>query len=185
MWGYVASADKAQLELDENQLGVDELVVKRVLAPGDAWIVVHEDDNGAPGMRVGIARVKRGESTDVKVELEKLTTPKVIVAVHADRGTKNKFDFDMMKKEMSPDRPFFVDEKELAKVATVREFGVEQPRQVKPRSRSRTSWVPPTRSWSTRRLPPPRRGSSCTSRRMADRVSESALRISQQGAAAT
>ena len=30
----------------------------------------------------------------------------------------------MMNKEMSPDRPFFVNEAELAKVVTVRDFGV-------------------------------------------------------------
>jgi len=125
VWGYVASADKAQLELAEDQVGADELVVERVLVPGASWIVVHADDNGKPGMRVGLKRVERGESTDVKVELEDLTTGKVIVAVHADRGTAEKFDFDMMAKEMSPDRPYFVAEKELAKVATVREFGVK------------------------------------------------------------
>jgi len=124
VWGYVATADTAQLELDENQNGVDQLVVKRVLAPSDGWIVVHTDMNGAPGARVGLAPVKKGESVDVKVKLEDLTTPNVIVAVHADRGTKGEYDFDMMNKEMSPDRPFFVDEKELAKVVSVREFGV-------------------------------------------------------------
>jgi uncharacterized protein YceK len=124
VWGYVASADKAQLEVDENQNGATELVVKRVLAPSDGWIVVHADMNGKPGMRVGLTHVKKGESINVKVKLKDLTTPKVIVAVHADRGTANKFDFDMMNKEMSADRPFFVAEKELAKVASVREFGV-------------------------------------------------------------
>lgn len=124
VWGYVASADSAQIELAEDQDGVDELVVDRVLTPGDAWIVVHADDNGKPGMRVGLARVEKGESTDVKVKLEELTTPNVIVAVHADKGKSGEFDFDMMNKEMSPDRPYFVDEKELAKVVKVREFGI-------------------------------------------------------------
>ncbi len=124
VWGYVATADKAQLELDENQNGVDELVVKRVLSPTDGWIVVHADMNGKPGLRVGLAHVKRGESVNVKVKLKDLTTPKVIVAVHADKGTKDKFEFDMMNKEMSIDRPLFVNGKELAKFASVREFGV-------------------------------------------------------------
>jgi len=124
VWGYVATAETAQLEVDENQNGAAELTVKRVLAPSDGWIVVHADMNGQPGMRVGLTHVKKGESVDVKVKLKDLTTPKVIVAVHADRGTANKFDFDMMNKEMSMDRPFFVDSKELAKVASVREFGV-------------------------------------------------------------
>jgi len=124
VWGYVASADKAQLELDENQDGVNELVVDRVLSPGDAWIVVHADDNGKPGMRVGLVHIDKGESTNVKVELEDLTTPKVIVAVHADKGTADEYDFDAMNKEMSPDRPYFVDGSELAKVVMVRDFGI-------------------------------------------------------------
>ena len=124
VWGYVAAPDSAQLEIAADQTGTDELVVDRVLAPGDAWIVVHADDNGKPGMRVGLAHVSKGETTDVKVELEDVTTAKVIVAVHADRGERDEFDFDMMNAKMSPDRPYFVDEKELALVVTVREFGV-------------------------------------------------------------
>jgi len=124
VWGYVASADSAQIDLAENQDGVEELVVDKVVAPGGAWVVVHADDNGKPGMRVGITHVDKGESTNVKVKLKDLTTPKVIVAVHADRGKAKKFDFDMMNKEMSPDRPYFVDGKELAKVVTVRDFGI-------------------------------------------------------------
>ncbi len=120
VWGYVASAKNAQLALAENQPGGSELVVDTVVAPGDAWIVVHADDNGKPGERVGLAHVKRGESSDVKVTLSGVKTDKVIVAVHADHGTAGKFDFDMMNKAMSADRPYFVDEKELAKVVQVR-----------------------------------------------------------------
>jgi hypothetical protein len=125
VWGYVASANKAQLEMADVQNGANELIVKRVLSPSDAWVVVHADMDGQPGKRVGLTHVKRGESLDVKVALKDLTTPKVIVALHADRGTPGTFDFDMMNKEMSADRPFFVNEAELAKVVTVRDYGVK------------------------------------------------------------
>ena len=125
VWGYVAGAKFAQLDLAENQPGVDTLKVKRVVAPRDAWVVVHLDDNGMPGERVGLAHIAKGESLDVEVPLEGVTSEKVIVAVHADYGTPNTFDFDMNKKETSPDRPFFVNKKELAQVVTVREFGVK------------------------------------------------------------
>lgn len=125
VWGYVASGDDAQLEVAENQQDATELVVDKVLAPQDAWIVVHADDNGKPGMRVGLQHVDEGESTNVKVKLDKVGTAKVIVAVHADRATAGEFDFDMMAPTMSADRPYFVDEKELARVVTVREFGVK------------------------------------------------------------
>jgi len=124
VWGYVASPDKAQLDVATEQIGASMLVVKRVVSPTDGWIVVHADMNGEPGKRVGSTFVKRGESVDVKVPLVGLTTPKVIVALHADKGTPGTFDFDMMNKEMSADRPFFVNGKELAKVVTVRDFGV-------------------------------------------------------------
>ena len=131
--------------------------------------------NGKPGMRVGLAPVKRGESLDVKVPLKDLTTPKVIVAVHADKGTAGEFDFDMMNKEMSPDRPFFVDGAELAKVVTVRDFGVHGRRRHGVASRPRTSPErPSSSSSSTVQLRPPTRGSSCTSRRTAAPASASA-----------
>jgi hypothetical protein len=125
VWGYVAAPEKAQIELADKQNGANELVVKRVLSPTDGWVVVHGDMNGKPGVRVGLAPIKRGESLDVKVPLKDLTTPKVIVAVHADKGVAGTFDFDMMNKEMSPDRPFFVNGAELAKVVTVRDYGVK------------------------------------------------------------
>jgi len=120
VWGYVAGANFAQLDVAADQSGAKTLVVKRVLAPTDAWIVVHLDDNGMPGKRVGLTHISKGESTDVKVRLAGVTTQKVIVAVHADKGTPGTFDFDMMKKAESADRPFFVNEKELATIVTVR-----------------------------------------------------------------
>ena len=124
VWGYVAGANFAQLAVVD-QPGAKTLVVKRVLAPTDAWIVVHLDDKGMPGKRVGLVHISKGESTNVKVPLTGVTTEKVIVAVHADKGTPGQFDFDMMKKAESADRPFFVNGKELATGVTVREFGVK------------------------------------------------------------
>ncbi|MDO8848749.1 MAG: hypothetical protein Q7W51_10235 [Coriobacteriia bacterium] len=119
VWGYVAAADDAQLEI-AGSATADALVVDRVLAPGDAWIVVHLDDDGAPGMRVGLQHVSEGESLDVAVALEDVTTETLIVAVHADKGAADEFDFDMDDPAGSPDRPYFVDEKELAVVVDVK-----------------------------------------------------------------
>lgn len=120
VWGYVASAEAAQLEVAPDQPGASTLVVSRVLSPDPAWIVVHADDNGAPGERFGLAHVDAGETRDVSVSIEGVPTDKVFVAIHADKGEPDVFDFDMMNKEMSPDRPYFVDRKELAAVVTVR-----------------------------------------------------------------
>ena len=113
VWGYVAGERFAQLEVSDQEVADDTLVVERVLVPADAWIVVHVDDDGMPGDRVGLKRIRKGASRDVEVPL-KDASEKVIVSVHADRGTPDKFDFDMMNKMQSPDRPFFVNDKELA-----------------------------------------------------------------------
>lgn len=126
VWGYVANAKDASIEI-EDQLGVDTLVVDKVVAPGPAWVVVHTDDDGMPGERVGLARIDEGESTNVEVRLSGVKTQNVIVAVHADKGASKKFEFDAEDKEDSPDRPFFVGGEELAKVVAVREFGVKDP----------------------------------------------------------
>lgn len=124
VWGYVADARRASLSVSD-QIGVDSLVVDKVEAPGSAWVVVHADDNGMPGERVGLAHIDKGVTTDVRVKLKDVKTEKVIIAVHADKGTLNTFDFDMDKAEKSPDRPFFVGGAELAKIVMVREFGVK------------------------------------------------------------
>jgi len=79
VWGYVAAADNAQLEIS-GTASANELVVDRVLSPDDAWLVVHLDDDGKPGMRVGLQHVGGGESLDVAVALEEVTTEKT------DRG---------------------------------------------------------------------------------------------------
>ncbi|MDP2183581.1 MAG: hypothetical protein Q8K99_13575 [Actinomycetota bacterium] len=119
VWGYVASAENAKLELAAGQPGATSLTIDRVVAPEDAWIVVHIDEDGMPGERVGLAGVEKGETTSLEVPFD-TDAASVIVAVHADRGEKGEFDFDMEAKETSPDRPFFVDAEELARVVTVR-----------------------------------------------------------------
>lgn len=125
VWGYVADSSYAALEMSKSQLDADVLVVDRVLAPADAWLVVHLSEGGKPGARVGLQHVDKGESTSVEVELDGVTTPDVIVALHADKGDGGVFDFDMDDMMGSPDRPYFVDGAELAVSVAVRTFGVK------------------------------------------------------------
>ena len=57
----------------------------------------------------------------MKVKLDPVPlTDNLLVAVHADRGAVNLFEFDMMDKINSPDQPFFVDGKEVAAKAAVK-----------------------------------------------------------------
>lgn len=125
---FGVKVSRASIEASD-QIGAEKTItVDEVYAPDAAWIVVHKAVDGAPGDRVGLARVKAGTSKNVKVELtEKMLPEQLIVAVHADRGTPEVFDFDMMDKLGSPDQPYFVKGEEVAAVITVREFGYATP----------------------------------------------------------
>jgi len=98
------------------------VVIDRAVSPEAAFIVIHENNDGKPGMRVGIEPIPPGESTDVVVELDSMAElgDSVIAAVHADRGTLGQFDFDMDNMMHSADRPFFVDGHEVAVVIAIR-----------------------------------------------------------------
>ncbi len=126
MVGVVVAEDNVTLEV-EDQIGAkDTIVVSSVLAPDDSWIVVHLDDDGMPGERIGLLQVEKGESRDLVVQLdEPVMTPDVIVALHADRGRLGTFEFDGDKFRKSPDKPYFVGFEEVARVVSVAEFGVE------------------------------------------------------------
>lgn len=122
---FGVDVERASVEATD-QIGVtDEIIVKKVVAPADAWIVVHKDAGGAPGERIGLKRIVKGTLSDVSVPLDtdKLTE-NVFIALHADEGTSEVFDFDMMDKLGSPDQPFFVDGEEVAVKIQVRTFGI-------------------------------------------------------------
>lgn len=123
VWGYVTSGRDASLVVGEN-VSDERVMVEMVQSPEAAWIVVHENDNGKPGMRVGLAHIDAGISRMVEVELEGMAEGSLIVVVHADKGTLGEFDFDMDNMMGSPDRPFFVNGAELAEVVKVKGFGV-------------------------------------------------------------
>jgi hypothetical protein len=122
MVGIVTTAKVAALSVKDQPGAAGTLEIERVLTPESAWVVVHLDADGKPGERVGLLHVDAGESSGLKVDLDPAVTltDKLIVALHADRGTPGTFDFAMDRFESSPDKPFFVDGKELATVVGVK-----------------------------------------------------------------
>lgn len=120
-FGVTAEPGQASIKVSDQPGVTNRLVVDEAVSPTGAFIVVHADDNGAPGERLGVQQIPAGTSTKVAVALEKApTTGKVLIAVHADRGTGGVFEFDMMDKYNSPDQPFFVDGAEVATAAAVK-----------------------------------------------------------------
>jgi len=121
MTGVVVSESNVSLDVAAQPGVARSLVVASVIVPGPSWIVVHLDDNGAPGMRIGLEHISGGSLADVTVALDDVAlTDELIVAVHADRGVAGTFDFAMDRFESSPDKPYFVDGMEVATRVRVR-----------------------------------------------------------------
>jgi hypothetical protein len=121
-FGVKAGEGEASIQVADQPGVTDSLIVAKAVAPTGAWIVVHLDDNGKPGKRVGYAQIPAGESTNVVVKLDPSIplTDKLLVAVHADRGVVGTLEFNMMDKDNSPDQPFFVMGKEVATAVSVK-----------------------------------------------------------------
>jgi NADH:ubiquinone oxidoreductase subunit F (NADH-binding) len=115
-FGVPADAGKALVEARDQKVMDGRLTVDRAVAPTAAWVVVHLDQGGMPGRRVGLAHIPAGETRGLVVQLDASVplTDKVLVAVHADRGEAGMFEFAMDDKVNSPDQPFFVDGAEVA-----------------------------------------------------------------------
>lgn len=121
-FGVDAAPGTASIKVSDQPGATTSLVVDQAVAPTAAFVVVHADDNGKPGARLGFQAIPAGTSTKVNVALDSSVplTAKVLVAVHADRGTAGVFEFDMMDKYNSPDQPFFVSGQEVATAAAVK-----------------------------------------------------------------
>ena len=120
VWGFVATAQTASVALDNQRTSMGSIVVKRVVAPADCFLVVTSSDAGAVApMLVGLARLKSGESTDVVISIMGLDSPSVEVTLYLDRGQKGRFESDPMNPASSPDRPVFVDGRPVSVVTQV------------------------------------------------------------------
>jgi hypothetical protein len=121
MLGVVVARDAAALVVADQPGASGSIVVDSLKVPGPSWIVVHLDMDGKPGDRVGLLAVPAGTSTRVTVPIQEVKlTDRLIVALHADRGVAGTFDFNMKAFESSPDKPYFIEGKELALEVAVR-----------------------------------------------------------------
>ena len=120
--GIVAAKGAASITADDQPGAKTSVVIAEVVAPADAFVVVHTSMDGKPGMRLGFTPVHKGVNRDVVVKLDAASelTPELLAAVHMDRGTPGKLDYNMKTIEHSSDRPFYVEGKEVATAFKVR-----------------------------------------------------------------
>jgi hypothetical protein len=77
------------------QVVTDTFVADTVLSDGPGWLVIHADNNGAPGPVIGAEFVEDGLNTDVEVSLNTDAGPFVIVhpMLHTDTGEVGTYEF--------------------------------------------------------------------------------------------
>ena len=95
-------AGEATISATDQPGATASVTVDRAVAPEGGWLVVHLNNDGKPGPRIGLVQLQPGENTAVQVPLEmdgKELTDELITAVHMDTGQQGEFEFDPEKFE--------------------------------------------------------------------------------------
>lgn len=70
------------------------VTIAQVVSDGPGWIVIHADQNGAPGPVVGHAAVSDGENNNVVVTIDTASATSMLYAMlHTDAGTVGTYEF--------------------------------------------------------------------------------------------
>lgn len=87
--GMTPSITIANQEVEEGRISILEVVAA---VPG--WVVVHADENGAPGPTIGIAQVEPGVNRNIRVEIDPtIDTDLLHIRLHVDEGTPGEFEY--------------------------------------------------------------------------------------------
>jgi plastocyanin len=83
------------LEVEDQELSADNTVtIPLVESDGDGWLVIHADNDGAPGPVIGFAAVSAGSNEDVAVTIDPAGgTETVHAMLHVDEGIAGVYEF--------------------------------------------------------------------------------------------
>jgi hypothetical protein len=101
----VAEARDATMTLGPVATSPRGVVVQRVVAPRDGWLVVRS--NTAPGVVLGQARVRKGTNEGVLVPLTAADGVRARLALHVDRGVPGTFEFEPKRLGRAMDGPVY------------------------------------------------------------------------------
>lgn len=80
--------------VDDQTIEEGMVTVATVVSDGPGWIVIHADEDGAPGPVIGFAAVDDGETTDVMVEVDADAATETLYAMlHEDSGEMGTYEF--------------------------------------------------------------------------------------------
>lgn len=98
------------IEVDNQSTKYDNVVIRKVTARANGWIVIYKVNNGASGDIVGHAAVKIGENRNVYVRLTGITASQDLLAIlHYDLEEKGVFEY------VGPDVPVMLNNEMVMK----------------------------------------------------------------------
>lgn len=108
---HVVADDQVVLHADNYEgMMMDDMAptfhAHSVLSEGLGWLVIHSDNNGAPGPVLGQAQVEAGYNAEVNVALDGDITPVVWPMLHVDTGESGAYEFGTVD---GADGPVMVD----------------------------------------------------------------------------
>ena len=115
---FAQGAVTPAVEVSNQAIEDGTVTVDRVVSDGPGWIVIHADNNGAPGTVLGYTAVVDGENNDVVVEIDTENATETLYAMlHADLGTVGTYEFP------GADEPVMADGQVLTPAFTVTGLG--------------------------------------------------------------
>ena len=82
------------VSVSDQEIDVDMVTIAQVVSPGAGWIVIHADNNGAPGTVLGQSSVSEGTTTNVIVTIDTSQQTSTLHAMlHVDAGIIGTYEF--------------------------------------------------------------------------------------------
>jgi plastocyanin len=92
--GGVAEMMTSAVTVADQEIVDGTVTVAEVVSDGPGWIVIHADQDGAPGPVLGQTAVQDGENTDVAVTLDLMALTGTLYAMlHTDAGQVGTYEF--------------------------------------------------------------------------------------------
>jgi hypothetical protein len=82
------------VSVEDQKIRMNRVVVPEVVSDGPGWIVIHADNNGAPGPVIGHKKVTDGVNKNVRVKIDTAKATDTLYAMlHTDSGVIGTYEF--------------------------------------------------------------------------------------------
>jgi hypothetical protein len=90
-----AQEESPSITVSDQTIGQDNTIsVSQIVSPTQGWIVIHTQQDGAPGPAIGYSMVQAGTNSNVSVEIDsERRTDTLYAMLHEDTGVMGEFEF--------------------------------------------------------------------------------------------